>query len=95
MPFGVEASSLFEDQGGCLAPSTITPDDEVPATAHGPGLSCGVLVMCKGSGRLLAPVLRLPPSLGGMEGGRGRPPRGDLEGGFLAVSWQRNILMRS
>ena len=58
---GVEASSLSEDEGVRLAPSMKTLDDEVPAAAHGPGLPRGGLV---------APVVHLPPSQGGMASGR-------------------------
>ena len=95
MPFGVEVSSPSKDQGVCLAPSTSTRDNEVLAATHGLGLTCGVPVVCKGSGRLLARVLRLPLDPGGMLGGGGRLPRGDLGGGFLAVSWWWNIPTRS
>ena len=91
MPFSVEASSPFEDQGVRLAPFTTVPDDEVSAAAHGPGLAHGVPDVRKGTGGLLAPVLRLPPSLGGVAGGGRWPPRGDIRGGVLEVSWRRNI----
>ena len=91
----VEAPSSFEDQGIFLAPPTTTPNDKVPAATHSPKLLSGVLAVCKGSGRLLALVLRLPPGPGGMAGGRGRLPRGDLGGGFVAISLWRDIPTRS
>ena len=69
MPVGVEALSLFEDQGISLAPSTTAPDDEVPAAAHGLGLPRGVPALCRGSGGLVATVVRLPHGPSGMAGG--------------------------
>ena len=80
MSFGVEASSHFEDQDIHLAPATTAPDDEVPTAAHGPGLSRGMPVKCKGCGGLPAPILRLPPSPVGVAGGERWPSRGDFEG---------------
>ena len=86
VPFGVEASSPSEDQGIRLAPATTTPDDKVPTAAHGPELSHRMPAVCKGCGGLLAPVLQLPPGLGGVAGGWRRPSRGDFGGGILEVS---------
>ena len=57
----MEASSPFEDQGACLAFAMTAPDDKVHAGAHVPELSRGMPAVCKGSGGLPAPVLRLSP----------------------------------
>ena len=95
MPVGVEASSTCEDQGVRLAPSKTAPDDEVPTIAHGPGLPRGVPAVRRGSGGLLAPVLRLPLGPSSLAGGERRPPLGDFGRGILAVSELRNILSRS
>ena len=57
VPFGVEASSPFEDQGIRLAHARTAPEDEVPTAAHGPELSCGMPVVRKGCEGLLALVL--------------------------------------
>ena len=72
VPFGVEASSPFKEQGVRLAPSMTAPDDEVPAAALGLGLPRGVPAMRKGSGGLLAHVLCLPHGPGGMAGDKRR-----------------------
>ena len=95
VPFGMEASSPFEDQGVCLAPFTTALDDEVPTSAHGPELPRGVLVVHRGSGGLLAPILRLPYGPSGVIGGGWRPPHGNIKGGVLAVSRRLNIPSRS
>ena len=84
-----------EDQDVRLAPFTTVSNDKVPVAAHGPGLPRGVHVVCKGSGGLLAPVLRLPPDPGGVAQDRRRPPHGDIEGGVLAVSRLQNIPWRN
>ena len=95
MSFSVEASSPSKDQGVRLAPAPMAPDDEVPTAAHGPELSRRVPVVRKGSGGLLAHVLRMPPSPCGMAGSGRWPPCGDFGGGVLPVSRQRNIPLRS
>ena len=95
MSFGVEASSPSEDQGVYLAPATTALDDEVPAAAHGLGLSRGMPAVRKGSGGLLAHVLRMPPGPGSKAGGGRRLPYGDFGGGVLAISRRRNIPSRS
>ena len=95
VPVGAKALSPSENQGVCLAPSTIAPDNEVPAAAHGPGLPNRVSAVRTGSGGLLAPVLRLPPGPGSMVSNGRRPPHGDLGGGVLAISWRRNTSLRS
>ena len=95
VPFGVEVSSLSENQGVRLAPSTSAPDDEVPSVVHGHGLSRRVPAVSRGSGGLLAHVLRVPPSTGGLADVGLRPSRGDIGGGVLAVSRWRNIPSRS
>ena len=74
----VKAPSPFEDQGVCLAPYKTTPDDEVRATAHGPGLPHGVPAMRRGSEGLVARVIRLPPDPSNMASGRRLPRRGDF-----------------
>ena len=91
MPFGVEASSPSEDQSINLDLATTEPDDEVPAAAHDPGFFREMPIVRKGSGRLSALVLHLPPSLGGVVGIGRQPPRGDFRGGVLAVSQRRTI----
>ena len=93
--FGVEASSPSEDQDICLAPATTMPNDEVPAAAHGPGLSRGMLVVRKGSGGLLTPILCMSPGPRGMAGGGRRPYHGDFGGDILAVSQRWIIPSRS
>ena len=95
VPVGVESSSPFEDQSVRLVPSKTTPDDEVLAAAHGLGLPRGVPAMCRGSGGLLAPILCLPPSPGGMASGGGRLPRGNFGVDILVVSRWHNIQSRS
>ena len=95
MPFVVEALSPFEDQGVYLAPAMTALDNEVPAAAHGLGLSRGMPVGRKSSGRLLAHVLRMSPGPGSVAGEGPRLPRGDFGGGVLAVSRRQNILSRS
>ena len=67
--FGMEASHPLEDQSFRLAPRTMPPDDEGTVAADDPELSRGVPTMCRGSGGLLAFVLRLPSGSGGMAGG--------------------------
>ena len=89
----MEALPPSEDQGIRLALATTKPDDEVPATAHGPGFSHGMPVVRKGSGGLLTSVFHLSPGSGGVARGVRRPPRGDLGGGVLAVSQRWNILL--
>ena len=64
VPSSVKASSPSVDQDVRLAPFTTVSNDKVPVAAHGPGLPRGVHVVCKGSGGLLALVLRLPPGFG-------------------------------
>ena len=64
MPVGIEASSPFEDQSVRLASFMTSINDKVPVVAHGPGLSCGVHDVRRGSGGLLALVLRLPRRCG-------------------------------
>ena len=93
--FGVEGSSPSKDQGLRLTLATTTPDDEVPAAAHGPRLSRGVPIVRKGSGGLPAPVLCLPLGPGSMAGGEHRLPRGDFGGGIRAVSRRQNIPSQS
>ena len=95
MPIGVKASFPSEDQGVRLAPSTMAPDYEIPAAAHGSELPRGVLAVRRGSGGLLAPVLRLPLGLSGMTSDGHRPPHGDFGGDILAVSRWQNILSQS
>ena len=91
VPVGAEASSLSEDQGVRLAPSKTTPDDKVPAAAHGRKLPRGVPTVRRGSGGLLVPVLHMPFSSDGMASGGHWPPRGDFREGILAVSRWQNI----
>ena len=43
---GVEASPPFEDKGVCLASATTASDDKVQASAHGPGCSSGMPIVC-------------------------------------------------
>ena len=86
MPFGVEATSPFEDQGVCLALATTATDDEIPAASYGTGRSSGMPVVRQGSGGLPSLILRLPLSPISVAGDWRRPPRGDLGGSILAVS---------
>ena len=95
VPFGVKALSSFEDQGVCLAPVTTALDDEVPTAAYGPRRSSRMRAVRQGSGGLPTPILRLPLRPSSAVGGRRRPPHGDIGGGILVVSWQRNIFSRS
>ena len=67
--FGMEASPPLEDQSFRFAPRTTPLDDEGTAAADDPELSRGEPTMCRGSGGLLAFVLRLPSGSGGMVGG--------------------------
>ena len=95
MPVGVESASTSLDQGVRLAPFNTAPDDEVPTAAHGPGLPRGVPAVSRGSGGLLALVLRLPPGPGGMASSGRQSTRGVYGGGTLAVSRQQNVLSQS
>ena len=86
VPFGVETSSLSEDQGICLTLATTAPDDEVPAAAHGLRRSNRMPIVHQGSGSLPATILCLPLGLGSVAGVGRWPPRGDIGGGILAIS---------
>ena len=66
MSFGVEASSPFKDQGVCLTPATMAPDDEVHAAAHGLGRSSKMPIVCQNSGRLPTLILCLSFGLNGV-----------------------------
>ena len=70
-------------------------DDEIPTVVYVPGLPRGVHVMRRGSGGLLAPILRLPISPSDMKSDGRQSPHGDFRGGVLVVSWQQNIPLRS
>ena len=91
----VEATSPSKDQGVCLAPATTTTDDEISAAVYGTECSSGMPVVRQGSGGLPALILRLPLGPNSVAGDRCRPSHGDLGGGILAVSRQRNIPSRS
>ena len=69
LSFGMEASPPLEDQSFRLAPRTTTPNDEGATAADGSKLHRGVPTVCRGSGGLLALVLRLPSGPSGVAGG--------------------------
>ena len=93
--FSVETTSPSEDQGVCLAPSTTTTDDKIPAATYGTGRSSGMPVVRQGSGGLPTLILSLPLSPNSLAGNRRQPPRGDLGGGILAVFRRQNIPSQS
>ena len=92
---GVKASPPSEDQGVCLALATTAPDDKVHAAAHGPRCSGRIPIVRQGSGGLPTLILCLPLSPSGVASDRGQPPRCELRGDILAVSWLRYISSRS